>query len=179
MNHSVMLSTLLLFVVFLLLSENVVVGAAKHETTTTTKEQERQRQVQEEDHPLMGGFKEVKDLNDPIITEAAGFVLQVLLGEQTTDIAVPSSYTFAKPPSSISDYKIIHAWEQVVAGLNIQLTMAFQNSNDDCVGGCSVTIYNHFGELSVTNWNKQVTCGEAKALMVEEEQEEGDEGDET
>ena len=173
MNDSITLTTLLLFVVFFLtlLSENVV----------TAKEQQRQSQEQE-DHPLMGGYKKVKDLNDPTITEAAEYVLQVLQGKQTTDVVVPSSYKFAttslQEQDAIKDYKVIHAWEQVVAGLNIQLTIAFQNSDDECVGGCSVTVYNHFGELSVTNWNKQVTCDEANALMMEEKEEESDEGDE-
>ena len=46
---------------------------------------------------------------------------------------------------------------QVVAGLNIKIKAGLY-LNDNCMGGFSVTVYNHFGQLSVTTWGPELDC---------------------
>ncbi|KAG7363001.1 hypothetical protein IV203_026361 [Nitzschia inconspicua] len=114
------------------------------------------------DQPLAGGFQHVDDVDEqPMIQEAANFALQEM---QDT---VP--YGFGTQAFRVS---VVDAWQQVVQGLNFQLTLEFHDSNDDCVGACSVLVYNQFGTLSITQWNKEITCEEAKALT---EDSDGDE----
>mmetsp|Transcript_16457 Transcript_16457/g.28694 ORF Transcript_16457/g.28694 Transcript_16457/m.28694 type:complete len:154 (+) Transcript_16457:152-613(+) len=121
------------------------------------------RQAQEEQSPLVGGYKKVENLQDPMIAEAATFALKTVQDQSV------SPYSFG---SEAVGFQIIDAWEQVVAGINIRMALMFQDGNDNCVGACSVTVYNHFGTLSVSNWNKEVTCREAKEMT---EQKEGNE----
>jgi hypothetical protein len=111
--------------------------------------------------PLAGGFQQVENVEDqPMIREAATFALQALQDTST------SPYVFGTQAKSV---KVIDAWQQVVQGLNFQLTLEFLNEKDDCVGACNVQIYNQFGTLSVTNWNKEITCTEAKEMILDSE----------
>ena len=54
----------------------------------------------------------------------------------------------------------------MVAGLNYKLTLALMK-NDFCLGAFKVTIYNHFGDLSVTSWGTTMGCDEVKDLINE------------
>jgi hypothetical protein len=114
------------------------------------------------DPPLAGGYSPIKKLDDPMIVEAAGYALQTLQSPST------SPYGFG---TSASSFQILEASQQVVAGLNIRLTLSFQDESLDCVGACSVTVYNKFGVLSISQWNKELTCLEAEGLEY------GSEGD--
>lgn len=107
------------------------------------------------DKPLAGGYSPVNKLDDPMIVEAAGYVLQTLQSPST------SPYGFG---TSASSFQILHASQQVVAGLNIRLTLSFQDESLDCVGACRVTVYNKFGVLSISQWNKELTCQEAEGF---------------
>mmetsp|Transcript_11678 Transcript_11678/g.27976 ORF Transcript_11678/g.27976 Transcript_11678/m.27976 type:complete len:172 (+) Transcript_11678:185-700(+) len=132
----------------------------------------------EEVRTLMGGYQELADPMDvPFIRESADLVLETLKDKQP--------YGFA---STAASYRIIQAEQQVVAGLNYKLTMIFGDrpidSNGDgddgdeekkegnCVGGCRVVVYNHFGDLSITEWSKELTCEEVLAM---EDEQAGDE----
>ena len=119
---------------------------------------------------LMGGYQELTDPMDvPFIRESADLVLETLKEKQP--------YEFA---STAASYRIIRAEQQVVAGLNYKLTMIFgdqpidiKNKDDEknegnCVGGCRVVVYNHFGDLSITEWSKELTCEEILAMDDEQ-----------
>ena len=55
---------------------------------------------------------------------------------------------------------------QIVAGRNYKLTIEVAN-DDGCVGAFDVTIYDHFGELSVTHWGREYTCGSMEELKAD------------
>jgi len=37
-------------------------------------------------------------------------------------------------------------------------------NTEECVGAFTVTVYDRFGNLEVTNWGKELSCGKAKAI---------------
>lgn len=49
------------------------------------------------------------------------------------------------------------------------------SDSSSCLGALEVTIYDHFGDLSLTNFGKEMTCAEADAL-VEESESDSEEG---
>ncbi len=58
-----------------------------------------------------------------------------------------------------------------MAGLNFKLTIEI-SENDVCVGGFEVTVYDHFGDLSVTHWGEEYSCeklNELKKGLIEQE----------
>ena len=154
----------ILFLLVVLLANNIseqqqffFVGA---ETNTDT----------EEVRTLVGGYQELADPMDvPFIRESADLVFETLKDKQPFGFA-----------SAASSYRIIQAEQQVVAGLNYKLTMIFgdqpidRNDSDEkkkegnCVGGCRVVVYNHFGDLSITEWSKELTCEEILAMDDEQ-----------
>mmetsp|Transcript_6236 Transcript_6236/g.9724 ORF Transcript_6236/g.9724 Transcript_6236/m.9724 type:complete len:215 (+) Transcript_6236:75-719(+) len=83
---------------------------------------------------------------------------------------------------------VLEAQRQVVAGLNYKLTIALMKDSV-CLGALKVTVYDRFGDLSVTKWGDRVSCDdvqvqellhdvqveeqESKALEVEGKMEEG------
>lgn len=68
---------------------------------------------------------------------------------------------------------------QVVAGLNYKLTLSLFKNNI-CLGGFKVTVYNHFGDLSVISWGNVLDCTEVNEMMtvLTMEDEKGDAGEE-
>ena len=54
----------------------------------------------------------------------------------------------------------------MVAGLNYKLTIALMKDSI-CLGALKVTIYDHFGDLSVTKWGDQLTCEDVQELLKE------------
>jgi hypothetical protein len=119
--------------------------------------------------PLAGGYSPA-NADDPVVVEAAEFAVTSLSS---------SPYSFARmaessASASSSSYtpRVLQASQQVVAGLNIKLTiMGIQkNPEDACVGAFAATIYNHFGDLSVTAWGREYSCEEAYEFLEEAEQ---------
>lgn len=62
---------------------------------------------------------------------------------------------------------------QVVAGMNYKLVMTISDETS-CLGAFEVTIYDHFGDLSVTKFGDEMSCDDAKALAEEDESESGE-----
>jgi hypothetical protein len=114
----------------------------------------------------VGGYAPAKDLEDETVVEAAGFALTALLSSLNQNDA---AYSFV--PTSACKPVILEASQQVVAGLNIQMTIVLVNEDEDydenssCVGAFAVTVYNRFGDLSVTGWGREYTCEEAMVMM--------------
>eukprot|EP00591_Stephanopyxis_turris_P007855 CAMPEP_0195524348 /NCGR_PEP_ID=MMETSP0794_2-20130614/24119_1 /TAXON_ID=515487 /ORGANISM="Stephanopyxis turris, Strain CCMP 815" /LENGTH=144 /DNA_ID=CAMNT_0040654551 /DNA_START=57 /DNA_END=491 /DNA_ORIENTATION=+ len=104
----------------------------------------------------LGGYFEA-DPEDDDVREAATFaVLTQLEGNSP-----PGTYSFSVGSEDINnvDIEIIEAREQVVAGINYSLLIAMKMS-EDCVGAFRVTIYDRFGDISVTDWGDEVDCNE-------------------
>lgn len=57
---------------------------------------------------------------------------------------------------------------QVVAGRNYKLLITLSNE-ETCLGAFEVTVYDHFGDLSITHWGPGMTCEQAKAMTEETE----------
>lgn len=113
---------------------------------------------------LLGGWSSTS-VDDPSITEAAEFCFQSLI-----ETAQERDYSFApQTDPSLHRLKVIQASQQVVAGLNIRLTMmVVEKSGDDkCLGAFSAKIYDHFGDYSVTEWGEEITCAQAKTILEE------------
>jgi Cystatin domain len=63
---------------------------------------------------------------------------------------------------------VVRAAQQVVAGMNYKLTLALVNGDGQCEGAFKCTVYNHFGELSLTEWGEELSCEEVAELMKED-----------
>lgn len=114
---------------------------------------------------LDGGWS-YATLDDPLIVDAAKFCFQTLV--QT---AQERDYSFApRTNPSLHQFKVVQASQQVVAGLNIRLTiMVVEKGTDDvnCLGAFSALIYDHFGDYSITEWGQELSCAEAKTILHE------------
>ena len=116
---------------------------------------------------LVGGYQPVKDIDDEGVRHAAQFAVQELRRQDT-----PGPYSFDLPAEiAVENIKIVRAFYQVVAGLNYRLVLALVNddatttASDGCMGAFAVTVYDHFGDLSVTNWGKEIDCAAAMAAL--------------
>jgi hypothetical protein len=128
---------------------------------SSAQQQERRRIPPRQ--PVAGGYSPAKDLEDETVVEAAEFALTVLLS------SLNQNYAYSFVPTSVCKPIILEASQQVVAGLNIKLTILLVDEdyaeNSSCLGAFAVTVYNRFGDLSVTDWGREYTCEEAMVMM--------------
>ena len=121
--------------------------------------------LQQQSQPLAGGWAESK-LDDPMVLEAADFLFRTLLEQPSSRYSFLHATTTTKPASSPANAVVIQASQQVVAGMNFQLTLLVQSSSDqECMGAFTATVYNRFGDLSVTDWREELTCAQAKIII--------------
>ena len=118
---------------------------------------------------VVGGYEPMDDLENEQVRKAAAFAVQALTTEQV-------SYSFVSDGNlqSIqdSDVRIIRGFRQVVAGLNYRLILALtqkQQEEEKCLGAFAVTIYDHFGDLSVTLWGNEIECSRDMAALENED----------
>mmetsp|Transcript_13809 Transcript_13809/g.29014 ORF Transcript_13809/g.29014 Transcript_13809/m.29014 type:complete len:411 (-) Transcript_13809:1549-2781(-) len=122
-----------------------------------TRKRHRHTSQRKLDMPMTGGYSPVPDLEENIvITEAAAFVLE--------EVRKPSSphsigSLSSQDVGNIVGVRILEASQQVVAGLNIRLTLAFEDDQSACLGSCTVVVYDHFGDLSITTWREEECKG--------------------
>mmetsp|Transcript_622 Transcript_622/g.1280 ORF Transcript_622/g.1280 Transcript_622/m.1280 type:complete len:255 (+) Transcript_622:226-990(+) len=143
--------------------ENVVVTEAAATNVRRVRRRRRRRGVRTRnlsrlsprdlEMPVVGGFSPVPDFEkNAMITKAATFVLEEARNPSCTySIGLSSSQDAA----DISTVRVVEASQQVVAGLNIRLMLAFEDAKGVCLGGCTVVVYNHFGDLTITNWSEE------------------------
>lgn len=111
--------------------------------------------------PIAGGWK-ASNLNDAMVLEAAEFCRSALQS-QTLDMQQKApNYSFEITPTS--SVKVIRALQQVVAGLNFKLTIIVESSGS-CSGGFTATVYDRFGEKSLTEWGHELSCAEGQEIM--------------
>ena len=118
-----------------------------------------QSQIMEERRNMPGGYS-AADTEDARVVSAANFARQAMVDGR--------SYSFLSSSSSSSSMKVVvlRASQQVVAGMNYKLTLGLLDHNSgQCVGGFKCTIYDHFGDLSVTTWGEEVSCEEVMGMM--------------
>ncbi len=111
--------------------------------------------------PLDGGWSDSK-FDDPMVLEAATFCLQALQSGVADTEQTKPEYSFTA--STTSTAKIIKASHQVVAGINYRLTIMVLEA-EICIGVFEATIYDRFGDFSVSKWKKEVSCTEGKILL--------------
>eukprot|EP00536_Pseudo-nitzschia_multiseries_P000939 jgi/Psemu1/300407/fgenesh1_kg.11_\ len=105
--------------------------------------------------PITGGYSPVANFEaNAMVTEAAAFVLAEVRNPSSSHSIGLSS---TQDASDIATARVVEASQQVVAGLNIRLTIAFEDDHGVCMGACAVVVYNHFGVLSITAW-KEAKC---------------------
>eukprot|EP00977_Amphora_coffeiformis_P027483 scaffold34615_cov180-Amphora_coffeaeformis.AAC.5 len=121
---------------------------------------------------MVGGYQrmDADDLENDEVLQAASFAVQALTNKDHAP-----SYSFLGEEEdylksiSNSDIHVIRGFRQVVAGLNYRLILAITRpqgeEEKDCIGAFSVTIYDHFGDLSVTTWGKEMDCARAMAAL--------------
>jgi hypothetical protein len=105
---------------------------------------------------LAGGWYDA-EVDDPDVLDAAAFCLQSLQTQVLDSERRKPEYSFVT--TSTTTLKVIQATKQVVAGMNYALTLMVLDGNS-CLGAFKATVYNRFGELSVTKWSEEITCTE-------------------
>jgi hypothetical protein len=112
---------------------------------------------QMERRTMPGGYT-LAQIDSPQVVTAASFAVSSLS---------EAPYSFASNVGAEAGYvvKVAKAWQQVVAGMNFRLVVIIENATGECIGSFTATVYDHFGELSVTKWGKEVGCAQAKGLL--------------
>jgi len=120
---------------------------------------------------LVGGYSPVDDKEDSRVTNAAKFALTSLFDGDDKTV---EKYSFHSTLTSNNkknqqnyDVEVVRGYDQVVAGMNYKLILRVvdnSQSASSCVGGLAVTVYDHFGDLSVTTYGKEFSCQELNAL---------------
>eukprot|EP00548_Thalassiothrix_antarctica_P007858 CAMPEP_0194135594 /NCGR_PEP_ID=MMETSP0152-20130528/5701_1 /TAXON_ID=1049557 /ORGANISM="Thalassiothrix antarctica, Strain L6-D1" /LENGTH=116 /DNA_ID=CAMNT_0038831913 /DNA_START=214 /DNA_END=564 /DNA_ORIENTATION=- len=113
--------------------------------------------------PLVGSYH-IANRDDDQVKEAAQFAVQLLASNNRYN-------GFNFDDSTTVHVSIIKALQQVVAGMNYKLTLEIKDGdgNGECLGAFDVTIYDRFGDLSVTNWGEEYDCERVQKIKEEDE----------
>lgn len=119
------------------------------------------QEIIEHTRMIAGGYGEINELDaNPRLQEVATFAVEQIT--QNDNIQLNKNYSFASYlTSGENNYsvKVVHAYQQVVAGMNYKMIIAIHDLNSNkCIGSFKVTVYDHFGDLSVSNWGGEVSC---------------------
>lgn len=126
-------------------------------------ERSQEEDIHQISSPVVGGYKAAK-VDNPAVLGAADFAVETLSS---------SNLSFAESEASLRP-RVLQAAQQVVAGMNYKLTIMLETAKDSkplCVGAFDVTIYDHFGDLSVTNWGEEYSCSAAFHFLEGTEEE--------
>lgn len=119
-----------------------------------------------------GGYAAIPDLRAERLQQVASYAVESLRSSDTAaSVNAVARYSFiSQLPTDDSDLTItvVQGSQQVVAGMNYQLTVVLSSKSshsDGILGGFVVTVYDKFGSLSVTSWGREVPSSEAKSLL--------------
>jgi len=138
----------------------------------------------------VGGYNPVQDYEQPLITTAAQFAfLELFLMEpEILPFKFMSPIIEGEGDKEAFVPKIVSGIEQVVAGLNLRLTLMVVKVNprkqeEICQGGMDVQMFLELDyTMEVTEWGDEYTCDQVEKLLefrlIDEEDEEEDEEDE-
>uniref|UniRef100_A0A7S2EAP2 Cystatin domain-containing protein n=1 Tax=Trieres chinensis TaxID=1514140 RepID=A0A7S2EAP2_TRICV len=128
----------------------------------------------------LGGFSPA-DVSDERIVAAAEFVLDILVSAVDEGSSPPYSFLEGLEEGRLDPLweenvgiVVVEAQQQVVAGMNYDVTVAVVASETNCIGAFEATVYDHFGDLSLTQWGDEVKC-ESLPPVGDEESEYWDE----
>lgn len=109
---------------------------------------------EQEKRVMPGGYHKIPDLRDVRVRQAATFAMeQKMVGQETTALAD------ARPV-------VVRGYQQVVAGMNYNLEIVMVRGDDnEVLGGFSVTVYDQFGQLSITKWGNDLSQEQAEAVF--------------
>jgi len=123
--------------------------------------------------PLAGDYKTVGSQTEGVMLASRfAYVSALALPSFVSTLNYPEEQVLN---SDNFEFQVLESSQQVVAGLNYKLTIAvFETGvqNSICVGGFKVIVYNHFGDLSVSDWVQILTSDEV-TLMIGGDTEEG------
>jgi len=115
----------------------------------------------------MGGYQEITNLSDnEYLQNAASFAIQQYLA----GVSPTYSFLVADEDMDTVKYDVIAARQQVVAGMNYDMLLSL-TVNGQCVGGFSVLVYDHFGDLEITDWGGEMPCDQLQQLTAATENE--------
>lgn len=118
-------------------------------------------QISANEGMIIGGYQRVNEKSEAVL-EAAQYAFAAAFERGESVEPIP----FVSESSDPDDYdlKVLNAYQQVVAGINIKMTIGvFQN--EVCLGGFIVIVYNKFGDISVAKWGKIFTESEMNAMF--------------
>jgi hypothetical protein len=130
---------------------------------------------------LPGGYFPVSDIrSNEHVQNAAQFAFRALLLQQSLQQDLPN-YSFMSElngrMNSDLSMTVVRGKQQVVAGMNYILTVVLLMSSstsassttnsrsDDVLGAFDVTVYDQFGQLSVTGWGSEISHNDALSLL--------------
>ena len=142
---------------------------------------------------MPGSFAAIPQVrHDPRVRAVARFAVRAVREQQ---LPPPYAFVMddsSLVEEDATEPVVVRGWQQVVAGLNYKLAIVLvkvprvevddgtkQTAStatstartstapewNEIVGGFSVTVYDHFGELSVTKWGKEMSLQQAKAML--------------
>jgi len=120
----------------------------------------------EERMVMPGSYSPIQNLEEDHVVAAASFAVEQALSSKQFSF---DQHLKAEDVTAT----IVRGFKQVVAGLNYKLVIVLitkdhaepDPSLHEIVGCFGVTVYDHFGDLSVTKWGKQLSAKQAKALL--------------
>jgi len=95
---------------------------------------------------VTGGYQEVPVDNDDVVA-AASFAFETLQSNSTYGLSTDAT-----------SYEVTSASRQVVAGLNIKMTLLFSDSSGACISTATAVVYDHFGDMSLTSYEPTYGC---------------------
>lgn len=121
---------------------------------------------------LMGAYHDITDIaGNVFLQKAATFAFQQFLAGASST----TTYTFLSSHNYVPDHiqqEIISAKQQIVAGMNYDIVVRLTTDGEphQCVGGFHVIVYDHFDELSVTDWGDELTCDQLLSEQQHQDQ---------
>lgn len=115
---------------------------------------------------MVGAYSEIENIGEhPRLPDVTNFVRAEMISSKTS-----LSYTFAPQVTSDIKLKVAQAFQQVVAGMNYRILFVVVSADNKDLGAFTATVYDQFGNLSLTRWGKEVDIDKAEALLRKEEQ---------
>jgi len=135
---------------------------------------------------LAGGYAPVKDLKSDRLRKVVDFCMSALVSGEKDDRAASPPYSFLSSVSTPLTGQVVEAEQQVVAGMNYRMVVLVRSDSDgdagadasgseqgdaaaasEPVGAFRVTVYDRFGDMSVTKWDEEVSVDDAMKMLVE------------
>ena len=187
-------SRLLLLLLLLLSFHGYFVSGDSDTTIPAVMLQDDSPDVPRSSRRMPGSFAAIPQVrHDPRVRAVARFAVRAVREQQLPPPYAFVMDDSSLVEEDATEPVVVRGWQQVVAGLNYKLaivlvkvpqrldvddgtkriaststataTTSIAPEWNDIVGGFSVTVYDHFGELSVTKWGNEISLQQAKAML--------------